>query len=59
MVVAAQMTQPDPRTTLLPVDTSTIKNDHLAYAVTWFGLALVWAAMTLFLISRTARTKDT
>jgi surfeit locus 1 family protein len=59
MVVAAQMTQPDPRTTVLPVDTSTIKNDHLAYAVTWFGLALVWAAMTLFLISRTARTKDT
>jgi len=59
MVVAAQMTQPDPRTTLLPVDTSTIKNDHLAYAVTWFGLALVWAAMTLFLIFRVSKTKDT
>lgn len=59
MVVAAQMTAPDPRTTLLPVDTSTIKNDHLSYAVTWFGLALVWAAMTFFLISRILRTKDT
>ena len=59
MVVAAQMTEPDPRTTLLPVDTSTIKNDHLAYALTWFGLAFVWAAMTLFLIFRVSKTKDT
>lgn len=59
MVVAAQMTQPDPRTTLLPVDTSSIKNDHLSYAVTWFGLALVWAAMTFFLIFRVSKTKDT
>lgn len=59
MVVAAQMSAADPRTTLLPVDTSTIKNDHLSYAVTWFGLALVWAAMTFFLISRILRSKDT
>lgn len=59
MVVAAQMTQADPRTTLLPVDTSMIKNDHLSYAVTWFGLALVWAAMTFFLIFRVSKTKDT
>ncbi len=59
MVVAAEMSAPDPRTTLLPVDTSTIKNDHLSYAVTWFGLALVWAAMTLFLMTRILRTKDT
>lgn len=59
MVVVAQMSEPDPRTTLLPVDTSTIKNDHLAYAVTWFGLALVWAAMTFFLIFRVSTTKDT
>ncbi|MFT5631793.1 MAG: surfeit locus 1 family protein [Gammaproteobacteria bacterium] len=59
MIVAAHMSEPDPRTTLLPVDTSTIKNDHLAYAVTWFGLALVWAAMTFFLIFRVSKTKDT
>ena len=58
MVVAARMSAPDPRTTLLPVDTSTIKNDHLSYAVTWFGLALVWAAMTFFLIFRVLRTKE-
>lgn len=59
MVVARTLTPADPRTTLLPVDTAGIKNDHLSYAVTWFGLAIVWAIMTLFLISRTLRTKDT
>jgi surfeit locus 1 family protein len=59
MVVAAQMSTPPPHTTLLPVNTENIKNDHLSYAVTWFGLAIVWAAMTLFLISRILRAKDT
>lgn len=58
MVVARDMSAPDPRTTLLPVDSSGIKNDHLEYAVTWFGLAAVWAAMTGFLIFRTLRQKD-
>lgn len=59
MVVARDVAEPDPRITLLPVDTAGIKNDHLSYAVTWFGLALVWAIMTAFLIFRTLRTKDT
>lgn len=59
MVVARSLTPADPRTTLLPVDTAGIKNDHLSYALTWFGLAIVWAIMSLFLISRTLRTKDT
>lgn len=59
MVVARSMTPSDPRTALLPVDTAGIKNDHLSYAITWFGLAIVWAIMSLFLISRTLRTKDT
>lgn len=27
--------------------TAAFRNDHLGYAVTWFGLALVWAGMTL------------
>jgi surfeit locus 1 family protein len=35
-----------------PVDTSTIVNDHLNYAITWFSLALVWAGMTGFLLWR-------
>lgn len=30
----------------LPVDTSSIPNDHWNYALTWFSLALVWFVMT-------------
>ncbi|MFV0333978.1 MAG: SURF1 family protein [Tropicimonas sp.] len=43
--------------TPLPVDTSGIPNDHLGYAVTWFGLAACWLGMTglqLWRISRRA-----
>jgi surfeit locus 1 family protein len=58
MVVASQTSPADPRLTPLPVNTASIKNDHFAYAVTWFLLAAVWAAMSLFLISRTTRQKD-
>ena len=37
--------------TPLPVSTQNIPNNHLQYAITWFLLALVWAAMTgLFLL---------
>lgn len=35
-----------------PVGTEGIPNDHFGYAVTWFGLALVWAVMSLYLIRR-------
>lgn len=59
MVIASTATPPDPRLTPLPVDRAGIKNDHLEYALTWFGLALVWAIMTFFLIFRTLRAKDT
>ncbi|NEY90596.1 SURF1 family protein [Tabrizicola oligotrophica] len=38
--------------TPVPVDTSTIPNDHWGYAITWFSLALVWAVMTGFLLWR-------
>ncbi len=34
--------------TPMPVTTDGIPNDHLEYAVTWFSLALVWAAMSFF-----------
>ena len=33
----------------MPVDTSTIPNDHWGYAITWFSLAAVWAGMTVAL----------
>jgi len=52
LVVARQTDLPDSALTPLPVDTSGIPNDHLGYAVTWFGLALVWVVMTGFLLWR-------
>lgn len=55
LVVLSQSSQPDARLTALPVDTSNIKNDHREYAITWFLLALVWAAMSGYLIVRTLR----
>ena len=55
LVVVRQESPPAPGITPLPVDTSAIPNDHLEYAVTWFGLAAVWVAMTGFLLWRTAR----
>ncbi|MGJ8621634.1 MAG: SURF1 family protein [Yoonia sp.] len=57
MVVATQTSPADPRLTALPVNTATIKNDHLEYAITWFLLAAVWAIMSLFLIRRVLRPK--
>ncbi|HRW16305.1 SURF1 family protein [Amaricoccus sp.] len=41
----------------LPV-TVNIPNDHLGYAITWFGLALVWAVMTGYLLWRIKRRTD-
>jgi surfeit locus 1 family protein len=35
-----------------PVTTAGFRNDHLEYAVTWFGLAAVWLGMTGFLLWR-------
>lgn len=37
----------------LPVDGTGIPNDHLQYAITWFSLALIWAAMTAYFLWRT------
>jgi surfeit locus 1 family protein len=43
MLVVERSDPPGP--TPLPV-TADIRNAHLGYAVTWYGLALVWAGMT-------------
>ena len=36
----------------VPVDTATIPNNHLQYAITWFSLAAIWAAMSLYFLRR-------
>jgi len=59
MVVVSDARPADPRLTPLPVTTAAIKNDHLEYAITWFLLAAVWAIMSLYLIGRTLRQKQT
>ena len=52
LVVAREATSNVPPATPLPVTTEGIPNSHLGYAVQWFGLAVVWAVMTLLLLWR-------
>lgn len=52
LVIARVVTGADARATPMPVTTTGIPNSHLGYAVQWFGLAAVWAGMTLFLLWR-------
>lgn len=51
-LLVVQRQASDDLVTPVPVDSSTIPNDHLQYAVTWFGLALVWLGMTAFWLWR-------
>ncbi len=55
LVVAREVSANTPPTTLLPVTSTGIPNNHLGYAVQWFGLAFVWVGMTLFLLWRIRR----
>ncbi|MEL6678096.1 MAG: SURF1 family protein [Pseudomonadota bacterium] len=58
LVVAADSTiigaPPGAQPTPLPV-TVNIPNNHLEYVVTWYGLAMVWAGMSIFWILRLRR----
>ncbi len=58
LVVAREASNNDPPATPLPVTTEGIPNSHLGYAVQWFGLAAVWAVMTLFLLWRIRKRTD-
>ncbi|MGI1660785.1 SURF1 family protein [Palleronia sp. KMU-117] len=55
LVIARTIDGPDLAAQPLPVDTRDIPNNHLGYAVQWFGMALVWAGMTVFLLWRIRR----
>lgn len=52
LIVARSVSQDDPAVTPLPVDTALIPNDHLQYAITWFSLAAIWLAMSLYFFVR-------
>lgn len=55
MVVARSIDPAIPAIMPLPVDTSSIPNDHRNYAITWFSLAFVWLGMTGLLLWRIRR----
>ena len=52
MLILRETSEPAPAVLPLPMDSSGIPNDHLEYAITWFGLAAVWVGMTVFLLWR-------
>lgn len=55
LIVARDIAGPDQGIMALPLDTAGIANNHLGYAVQWFGLAIVWLGMTAFLIRRISK----
>ncbi len=54
-IVLREMSASDAPVTALPVTVEGIANNHLGYAIQWFGLALVWLGMTAFLLWRITR----
>lgn len=56
LVVASEAT-PSAGPTPLPVGTDHIPNDHLGYAITWFGLAAGWVAMAAAFLLRGGRAQ--
>ena len=55
MIVVRETSFVDDGVTPLPVDTGRVPNDHMQYAITWFLLAFIWAAMTTYFLLRTRR----
>lgn len=57
LIVQRDKVESSSEITPMPVTSTGIPNDHLQYAVTWFGLALVWIVMTLYYLRR-MRTRE-
>jgi surfeit locus 1 family protein len=57
-VMLVTATSDDPGGPLPLPQTVNIPNNHLQYAITWFGLAVVWAMMTGYLLYRIKRRID-
>ncbi|MEM7488778.1 MAG: SURF1 family protein [Pseudomonadota bacterium] len=55
VLVVAREVVPDPGLVPAPVGVEGIPNNHLGYAIQWFGLAMVWLGMTGFLLWRMTR----
>jgi len=58
LLVVRKTSQGDNGLTPLPVDTSGIPNDHFEYAVTWYGLCIVWLMMSALLVWRLIRKNE-
>jgi len=58
MIVAREVSPPEPGVTPQPVDTNGIPNDHLQYAITWFSLAAIWLGMTGYWVWRNRDRED-
>ncbi len=58
LLVVRETSQTDNGLTPLPVDTSGIPNDHFEYAVTWYGLCIVWLMMSGLLVWRQIRKNE-
>jgi surfeit locus 1 family protein len=58
LVIARAVEGTAPRAQPLPVTAEGIPNDHLGYAIQWFGLAAVWAGMTVWLLWRIRRRQE-
>ncbi|MEP2534110.1 SURF1 family protein [Shimia sp.] len=57
LIILRTTSETDPPVTPLPVDSAGIPNDHLEYVLTWYGLAIVWVAMTLYYLRRQRKMK--
>jgi surfeit locus 1 family protein len=58
LIVARSIEGTAPRATAMPVTATGIPNDHLGYAIQWFGLAAVWAGMTGWLLWRIRQRQE-